>query len=181
MPRTGKRKVLWSFWAVLGACLFCAGCTAGREFVGPEGEKPPEPEQVAPPACAQATLGFTDRTVPRELEKVSLPPYVIEPPDILLVDAVRLIPRPPYKVEPLDALAIQVTNTLPNAPIAGIYAVDPSGAVNLGFTYGSVGLLGQTLDQVKASIEKQLKGKLNPPFEVAVALAESKAMQQVRG
>jgi polysaccharide export outer membrane protein len=110
-----------------------------------------------------------------------MPTYVIEPPDILLVDAVRLVPRPPYRVEPLDALAIQVTNTLPKAPIEGVYSVDPSGMVNLGFTYGSVRLLGQTLEEVKKSIETQLKEKLQPPFEVYVSLADTRAMQQVRG
>src|SRR5215216_1401783 len=63
--------------------------------------------------------------VPRELAKVSLPPYVIEPPDILQIDALRLIPRPPYRVEPLDALAIRVSDTLPEQPIEGVYAVEP--------------------------------------------------------
>ena len=38
----------------------------------------------------------------RELEKVSMPPYVVEPPDVLLVDTIRVVPRPPYHVEPLD-------------------------------------------------------------------------------
>ena len=31
----------------------------------------------------------------KELAKVSLPPYVIEPPDILLIDALRVVPKPP--------------------------------------------------------------------------------------
>src|SRR5688500_17311753 len=44
--------------------------------------------------------------VPRELNKVSLPPYVIETPDILIIEATRLIPLPPYRVEPLDVLYV---------------------------------------------------------------------------
>jgi polysaccharide export outer membrane protein len=130
------------------------------------------------PAIAE---GPFDVGIPRELQKVAHPTYVIEPPDILLVDAARLIPRPPYRVEPLDALAIQVTNTLPKAPIEGIYPVDPSGSVDLGFTYGSVKLHGQTLKEVKQSIADHLKEKLKPPFDVYVSLAETKATQQVRG
>src|SRR5262245_59285495 len=62
---------------------------------------------------------------PRELTKVSLPDYVIEPPDILLIDAIRLVPLPPYKVEPLDALLITVPNVLPGTqPITGTYVVE---------------------------------------------------------
>jgi polysaccharide export outer membrane protein len=120
-------------------------------------------------------------TVPRELEKVPHPTYVIEPPDVLLVDAARLIPLPPYKIEPLDAIAIFVTNTLPKMDINAVFSVDPSGMVDLGFTYGSVTVAGQTLKEAKKTIEDHLKAKLNPPYEVYVSLAEMKAMQQIRG
>src|SRR5947207_242592 len=78
----------------------------------------------------------TPAEVPRELATVSQPPYVIEPPDILLIDAIRLIPKPPYRVEPLDALAIRVSPTPEDQPIAGIYSVEPDGTVNFGFNYG---------------------------------------------
>src|SRR5262249_8522127 len=144
-------------WAILAICLACAGCALTHEV----------------PACIP--------DVPHELKKVTQPPYVIEPPDTLLNDAIRLIPRPPYRVEPLDTLGIQVTNTLPNAPISGIYGVEPDGAVNLGFTYGAVNLLGQTLPEARASINRHCKGKLKPPFEVTVVLSESRALQQIRG
>jgi polysaccharide export outer membrane protein len=139
---------------------------------------------VAPPPWTAAHADPAGFTVPRELEKRAHPTYVIEPPDILIVDAVRLIPKPPYKVEPLDGLAIFVTNTLPNQPIQGIYQVDPSGMVNLGFTYGSVDLRGKTLEEAKKRIEVYLEKdaqKLKQPFEVYVSLAESRVMQQVRG
>jgi hypothetical protein len=39
---------------------------------------------------------------PRELTPTSLPPYTIAPPDILYLDAMRLIPKPPYRIEPLE-------------------------------------------------------------------------------
>jgi polysaccharide export outer membrane protein len=141
-------------------------------------EEPPPMRSAGPPVALAEHGG---PAIPRELEKVSHPPYVIEPPDVLIVDAVRLIPRPPYRVEPLDALAILVTNALPKEPIEGIYSVDPSGAVDLGFTYGSVPLYGKTLKEAKQVIEEHLKLKLKPPFEVYVSLAESRVMQQVRG
>ena len=57
--------------------------------------------------------------LPAELKKVTMPEYVIEPPDILLIDALQLVPLPPYHVQPLDVLALQVQNTIPESPIAG--------------------------------------------------------------
>src|SRR5262245_41951560 len=50
--------------------------------------------------------------VPRELSKVSLPDYIIEPPDVLSIEAVSLIPKQPYELHPLDAVAI-TTQGLP--------------------------------------------------------------------
>jgi hypothetical protein len=38
----------------------------------------------------------------KELAKVSLPPYVIEPPDILLIDALRVVPKPPFRIQSFD-------------------------------------------------------------------------------
>jgi polysaccharide export outer membrane protein len=140
-----------------------------------------EPAMAFAPGYAKSYGGPTGYGLPRELEKVTHPTYVIEPPDTLIIDAVRLIPRPPYRVEPLDALAIRATGTLPNSPIEGIYSVDTSGAVDLGFTYGTVSLYGQTLKEVKKTIEEHLKKRLQPPFEVFVGLAETRVMQQIRG
>jgi polysaccharide export outer membrane protein len=119
--------------------------------------------------------------VPRELAKVSLPPYVIESPDILLIDAIRLIPLPPYRVEPLDALAIRVVEALPEQPISGVYSVEADGTVNLGFSYGTVRVVGMTIEEAREAIDKHLKERLKPKFEVSVAVSESRALQQVRG
>src|SRR5262245_35194425 len=76
--------------------------------------------------------------VPRELCKTTMPDYVIEAPDILLIEATRIVPLPPYRIEPLDSLAIYVSDALPQQPVQGIYPVDPDGTINLGFTYGTV-------------------------------------------
>ncbi len=119
--------------------------------------------------------------MPRELDKVSHPTYRLQPPDVLLIDAARLVPLPPYKVEPLDSLALLVQGTLPTQPIQGVIQVDASGRLNLGFNYGSVTLIGQTLDEAKHTIENHLKAKLKPPYDVYVALAETKVIQQIRG
>src|SRR6516165_5268138 len=89
-----------------------------------------------------------DSGIPRELDKVSLPTYVIEPPDTLIIDAIRLVPLPPYRIEPLDQLVIQATGVLTTEPIAGLYPVDPDGTVNLGVTYGKPKLIRMIDDKV---------------------------------
>jgi polysaccharide export outer membrane protein len=121
-----------------------------------------------------------DCRIPRELDMVSLPPYVIEPPDILLIDAVRTIPLPPYRIQPLDTLAIQVTGALATEPISGLYTVDPDGTVALGLAYGSVRVAGLTTAEAKKAIEDHLKTILKD-FQVSVSLAQSQAVQQIRG
>jgi polysaccharide export outer membrane protein len=118
--------------------------------------------------------------LPTELQKVSHPPYMVEPPDILLIDAVRLVPKPPYRIEPLDQLLIQVTETFPNQPIAGLYTATPDGFINLGFNYGTVRVVGLTLEQAEAAIRAQLGRILRSPG-VSVALAQFRGMQQIRG
>jgi polysaccharide export outer membrane protein len=119
--------------------------------------------------------------LPSELEKVTLPEYVIAPPDVLMINALRVVPRPPYKVQSLDVLAIQAIPALPEQPIAGYYNVEPEGNVNLGFNYGSVEVVDLTIPQVKQAIEKHLKTVLKGAFQVTVSLAQSRALLQIRG
>lgn len=128
--------------------------------------------------CAHTNL-YTEE-LPRELAKTPLPPYVIEPPDILLIDALRVVPLPPYKIAPLDALFIQATNTLPTDPISGIFSVEPDGVVNLGAAYGSVKVVDMSLDDAKVAVEERLKKLLKEPA-VTVSLAQSRANQQIQG
>ena len=129
---------------------------------------------------------------PRESNKFSVPDYVIAPPDVLLIDAVRLVPRPPYKIAPLDALLIrvavvgaskEVSDLRPGQPIAGLYRVEPDGVVSLGFEYGSVFVAGQTIPEARETIKKYLKEQQNftVDFSIQVNLAESRAMQLIRG
>jgi polysaccharide biosynthesis/export protein len=118
--------------------------------------------------------------LPRELNKVTMPNYVIEAPDILLVDALRVVPKPPYKIDTLDALLITATNYLPTEPINGLYVVDPDGTVNLGLSYGTARVLGLTIPQAKEEILRVLKTKLRDP-EVNVSLGYTRGQQMIRG
>ncbi len=116
--------------------------------------------------------------MPTEKAKTTLPAYVIEPPDVLLIDGIRLIPKPPYRIEPLDVLLIAVPSALPDQPIGGPYTVTPEGTVNLGFGYGAFRVAGMTLDQAANTIKAGLR--LNNP-QVSVALAQFRGVQMVRG
>jgi protein involved in polysaccharide export with SLBB domain len=135
---------------------------------------------VPPRVMCEAADGPYEQPLPTELKKVSHPPYMIEPPDILLIDSVRLVPRPPYRVEPLDVLIIQAAEAIPNQPIAGPYPVSPDGTVNLGFTYGTVRVAGLALEQAEAAIRQHLGRFVKNP-QVAVVLGQFRGVQQTRG
>jgi polysaccharide biosynthesis/export protein len=118
--------------------------------------------------------------MPRELCKTVLPPYVIEPPDILWIDAAHLVPRQPYALRTLDVLRIRVAQALPGAPIDGLYPVEITGVVNLGPPYGAVMVAGLPADQAQAAIETQLKKFLREVI-LSVSVAEISARQQITG
>ncbi|MEN6557189.1 MAG: hypothetical protein ABFC54_03310, partial [Thermoguttaceae bacterium] len=46
----------------------------------------------------------TETGMPKELSKVSLPVYRVEPPDVLYVEMLQLVPYPPYRVDLYDVL-----------------------------------------------------------------------------
>jgi polysaccharide export outer membrane protein len=118
--------------------------------------------------------------VPHELAMRSLPPYMIEPPDILLLDTIRMIPKPPYVVGPLDVLIIRVAEPLPNQPIDGTYTINPDGTITLGYSYGIVRVAGMTLEEVERAIRTHLGRVLKEP-QVAIGLASFRGVQQARG
>jgi len=82
---------------------------------------------------------IADSDIPRELSKTTLPPYVIEPPDIVLVE---------------------VLEALPGRPIQGERLVRPDGTISLGF-YGDVYVAGLTIEEAKEKIIAHLRKYLN--------------------
>jgi polysaccharide export outer membrane protein len=137
-------------------------------------------EMTAPPE-GPPPEGPPPQPLPTEMAMTTLPSYIIEPPDILYIDAIRIVPKPPYRIEPLDVLVIQVGETLPNQPIGTTpYPVSPDGTVNLGFTYGVVRVAGLTLEQAAQNVQQHLRRTLNNPT-VSVALAQFRGVQQTRG
>src|SRR5512135_2937127 len=84
--------------------------------------------------------GCIDPNQPRELQMVSLPPYVIEPPDELEVSI-----RPAVPDLPLTTLTVQ-----------------PDGNIDLGFL-GDVYLAGLTLEQAEQKIAQHVAARVGPP------------------
>jgi polysaccharide export outer membrane protein len=117
---------------------------------------------------------------PSELAKVSLPRYRVAPPDILIIQAVRLFPKDPYYIQTSDFLQIVVPGTPVDQPIAGTFQVDSGGRVNLGATYDSVVVAGMTLDEAQQAIARQLS-RLIPNPQVSVSLLQASGLQQVAG
>lgn len=160
-------KRLVAGW-VLAAIAAATGCHGPTQF---ECCKPPKFN-----AC-----NLPDVPVPKELNKVSMPPYVIEIPDIIQIDAVRIIPLPPYRVEPLDVLYIVGKNLPELAPINGLYPVEPDGTVNLGSAYGgSIRVVDLTTDEIQRVIENKVRLQI-PKAEMTVSLAQSRGVQQISG
>ena len=145
------------------AVAFSTGChTLGtRNF---------ELEQHVPP----------ENRIPNEEFKTTLPRYVVEPPDILLIDALRVIPKAPYRLKPLDIVQIESENVLPDYPITGEYQIDASGRVNLGSQYGKVTISGLTIDESETAIQDKLLELLVNPV-TTVNLLETAGSQQIAG
>jgi protein involved in polysaccharide export with SLBB domain len=116
--------------------------------------------------------------VPRELDKVSHPTYRVEPPDILLIDAVNNIRPPDARLRAGDILSIRLANPEPLDPINpqahpmeaqlllelqarfkfinGDYVIQSDGAIDLGPIYGRVDVGGLTLEEAQTAIRSHL-------------------------
>lgn len=158
-----RRGIAWLLIAYQAALT---GCTAFMEPRNPIPVTAPE----APPTSP----------VPRELEKVTLPRYVIEPPDILLVEGVKLVPKSPHRIETFDVLLIRVIGAFPEQPIDNTYNVDADGTVNLGPTYGRIAVVGQTIEEAEDEIRDQLS-KVLTDVDVSVSLVASAGAQAITG
>lgn len=125
-------------------------------------------------------LPLVPEEMPRELSKAVLPEYVIEPPDIVVIDALHVTPRPPYRLRTQDVLSIDVRGTFPEYPISGPYPIQVGGIVSFGYPYGSVDVGGKTLDEARTAIQTHLEKQLKPDA-VTVSLVQIAGQQQIAG
>ena len=160
----------------LAAVVACGGCQLPRPYSTEPG-----------PAIAYASP-------PRELRKTSMPDYVIEPPDVITVDAVSLIPKAPYLLRPLDVLSVQAIG-LPNdnpLPGTGEYQVGVDGTLVLGGGYDVVegedgerrytplAVAGLPITVVRDQIQERLATIARDP-EVWVTLLQLAPRQGIAG
>lgn len=139
----------------------------------------------------QPTCGWDGGDVPRELSKVSLPLYVIEPPDILLIEAVNSLRRPDDVLRPGDALLVKASNTIPIDPedddivrqfkqVNSLYPIRPDGRIDFGPEYGAVLIAGLTVDEAREAIGNHLRQILQNP-QISVSLPQAAGRQEVAG
>ena len=86
-----------------------------------------------------------------ELKPRPLPPIPDDPPphEGALIDL-------PYVVEPPDLIIVEVLEALPGRPISGERLVKPDGKISVSF-YGEIPVRGLSLLQVKVAVIKQLR------------------------
>lgn len=98
---------------------------------------------VAYPLSEQGTLHAHDShpRTPIEGEQITLPPYIIMPPDILRVETVVA----PEHIQ----------------PIRGQHLVRPDGTIGLG-VYGAVPVKGLTVDQAREAVAEAVARRLEP-------------------
>jgi polysaccharide biosynthesis/export protein len=136
--------------------------------------------RTMPPEHPSAVALMPPPNMPRELNKVVLPTYTIEPPDILIIEAIHIVPRSPYVLRTADILAINVIGTLPDAPITGAFPIQPGGIVNLGLPYGAAKVSGLTIEDAQREVLRVVGLQVRDPV-VNVSLLEMAGKQQIAG
>lgn len=119
-------------------------------------------------------------SMPREMQKMVLPEYIIEPPDVLVIEGIALVPRSPYRLRSLDVVQIQASNTLPEIPIVGDYVIGIDRTVRLGEPYGSVEVAGLDVREAEQAISKQLSSVL-ADSRVKVGIVQLSGTQPIGG
>jgi polysaccharide export outer membrane protein len=119
--------------------------------------------------------------VPSEFKKTLLPDYTIEPPDVLFIEVIRVVPKNPYRIRTGDVLRVERSRDLPVAEDGRhLFAIDASGGIDLGpNAEGWIKALGLSEDEARAEIRKKLA--FLPYKDITVALEQSAAMQPITG
>ena len=134
----GRRFLAVAIGASLLAGLGGVGCHHAHHHTGPS-------------ELGAGVLVPPPGAVPRELDKITLPPYVIEAPDQLLIEVVQQS----TVTDPDTKQSKTVTDRLPIQTISGSFQVRLDGTVGLGF-WGSVPVSGLTLEQAAEAIRNHV-------------------------
>jgi polysaccharide export outer membrane protein len=131
-----------------------------------------EPPAIVPP-----------KSIEPESEKVRWnpkQPYVIEPPDVLLIDATKVDPKKPHKIESFDGLFVRAEGVNAGHPIDNSYSVDTEGNIDLGPNYGTIRVANFLVDEAEQLIRRHLV-KAHPNAKVTVTLAFAGSAHQFIG
>ncbi|MEZ6142369.1 MAG: polysaccharide biosynthesis/export family protein [Zavarzinella sp.] len=123
-----------------------------------------------------------DQQLPRELQMVTMPEYIIEPPDILRIELTNVQPLPNYRLDVGDTIGISIIYPGLTEPVSGDLPIGPDGTVNLGPTFGgTIKLVGLTTDEARVAIEKQaIEYKVREP-KASIQLLQSRSLPALRG
>jgi protein involved in polysaccharide export with SLBB domain len=123
--------------------------------------------------------------LPTELNPTAHPPHRVAAPDILYIEALRLVPKGPYRLLPMEVLQIEATESLRGQPIKGLFMITPEGKINLGYSYRPIPVAGLTLDEAQRAIRDYLAQLIIPikdnTASVSVTLVQMRGMQNVKG
>ena len=155
-----RRRFPWLSTLSLSVCtvMFVAGSAVSQDTPkakpSPAGaakpaKKPRPQEDLADPAKRKALI---DKMI-AEYDLTPHPPAPI--PDNPPPHEGAMISLP-YVVEPPDLIVVEVLDALPGRPISGERLVRPDGTISLSF-YGDVPVKGLTLPQMKVAIIKHLR------------------------
>lgn len=147
----------------------------------------------ATPTLRDAVADSEMYDVPRELQKVSIPVYRVEPPDILSIEIVNNIRPADDPLHAGDDLLIRASKVLPIVPeddpvvasfktINGIYRIQTDDTVDLGPEYGSVVVGGMPLPEAREAIKKYLRDEIGlADATVAITLPNVNGKQLIQG
>jgi protein involved in polysaccharide export with SLBB domain len=182
-PRTPRVK----FVAVLvAATIVGAGVALAQPKVDEKSDPTPqktkdasavEPESEGVPNSVNAKRELTGGPQVKAGEKFV---YLLEPPDVVSIEPVRLVSKAANRVEPFDRVRIDVYGTITDAPIKGDFTVDGDGEVNLGPPYGRVAINGIPVKEAEQKIEKHLGEILSAP-DVALVITGKNRSRFVSG
>jgi len=149
--------VVASITVVTLVCVFSVGVAGLQEKAK---EQPAADKATPTPKSLPASSAVEEDKVEAAIEKMiaayDLEPHPLPPiPDDPPPHEGAMISLP-YVVEPPDLVLVEVLDALPGRPISGERLVKPDGTISLGF-YGSIPVKGLTLDQIKVAIIKHLR------------------------
>jgi len=150
--------VVASMTVVTVVCVFSVGVARPQEKapVQPPAAEKAKPKEQGTPASSAVEEAKAEAAIDKMIAAYDLKPHPLPPiPDDPPPHEGAMISLP-YVVEPPDLVLVEVLDALPGRPISGERLVRADGTITLGF-YGDVHVRGLTLDQIKVAIIKHLR------------------------